>query len=206
MLLVSMTLASCNKREGYVYATSCSYFIDISFKDSLGNDLVAPLAEDRYISDQHIDKWWGEIDPVRYKLEVISQSGGIIAHDMYSGSLRKPQFFMSKYDSNYKLVSDEVFGCYYLAQTLQLPAIEYDLQQQLTYRLTCPTIFGDENPHEIITYWDFSKEDINPPLHNDKFPECYGIIYEDQRLVPVRIGAESVGNHYSHFVNLVIDR
>ncbi|MCR5827655.1 MAG: hypothetical protein K6G53_04495 [Bacteroidales bacterium] len=201
-----MAFSSCHKREGYVYATSCTYFIDISFKDSLGNDLVAPLAEDRYISDQQIDKWWGEIDPERYKLEIISQSGDIIAHDRYSGSLRKPQFFMSKYDSNYKLVSDEDTGCYYLEQILQLPAIVYVLQQQLTYRIICPTIFGDDNIHEIITYWDFSKEDITPPLRNDKFPECYGIIYEDQRLVPVRAGAESVGNHYGHFVNLVVDR
>ena len=92
VLLLAEAFTSCHQKPGYVYATSCTYFIDISFRDSLGNDLVAPLAEDRYISDQHVSEWWGEINPKQYKLEVFSQSGGIIAHDMYSGSLRKPQF------------------------------------------------------------------------------------------------------------------
>ena len=32
-----------------------------------------------------------------------------------------------------------------------------DVLPQIEYYLTCPTIFGDEEEHEIISYWKFEK-------------------------------------------------
>jgi len=205
-MLVAMNLVSCHKREGYVYATSCTYFIDINFRDTLGNDLVAPLAKERWTSNPQKPNWQGEINPDRYSLKIVSQSGDIIANDRISGSMKGPSFFSAKYDSRYNLVNDDERGWYYLEQQLMLPAEIYVLQQKLVYTIVCPTIFGDDLSHELITYWDFSNEDINPPLKKEKFPECYGVVFDNQILVPVRRITGIRGTHYSHFVDIILGK
>ena len=194
LLLVVVTFSSCHKREGYVYATSCTYFIDINFRDSLGNDLVASLAEGQE----------GRIDPELYRLDILSQDGEIIEHDRRSGPTIRPFFTINEFDVRYQLNNNLKKGRNYLEQQLIVPAETYVLQQKLTYIIICPSIFGDNLSHEVITYWDFSKEDITPPLKKEKFPECYGVIYEDQILVPDKKFIGASGPHYSYFVDIVL--
>lgn len=196
-----MAFSSCHKREGYVYATSCTYFIDISFRDSLGNDLVAPLVKEQWSSNHQKPSWQGEINPDRYSLIIVSQSGDIIADDRISGSVKGPSFFSAKYDARYNLVNDDERGWYYLEQQLMLPAKIYVLQQKLVYTIVCPTIFGDDLSYEVITYWDFSKEDITPPLKKEKYPECYGVTFDNQVIVPTR---KAIGNYYYYFVDIIV--
>lgn len=179
LLFVAGALASCHK--GYVYAERLAYYISFSFRDASGNDLVAPMVEG------------GMINPDKYSVDIV------LAYKEQEDTFARPYHFRAFYDNQ----SGD--GYWYLGCNLITPAKEFGLQQSIIYKIACYPIFNDDNSHEVVTYWDFSYEDIHPPLDNDKFPECYGVIFEGQKILPVRKRTMYSGSTYHHFVDIVLD-
>ena len=207
LLLVVTVFASCHKRDGFVFATSCTYYIDISFRDSLDNDLVAALVEESRTPEGDFSKWTDEINKDKYRLDVLmaTPDGNII-------SVSLSELTLAKYDVNHRLLSvndeelNSIEGYYYIEIALITSAKEFGLREIHTYQLTCSDIFGDSSIHEITSYWTFSLEDVNPPLKNDKYPECYGVLFDNQIIVPVRKATETRASHFTHFVDIIVAR
>ena len=59
------------------------YSISVSFIDKEGNDLVAPLAAERYIKNSRGNNWEGEINPDKYSLDRLPILSVIIVHSLY---------------------------------------------------------------------------------------------------------------------------
>ena len=137
------------------------YSISVSFSDKAGNDLVAPLAEERYISNLHYNEWEGEINPAKYSIE-ISLSNPIAEFKRYhsAGSLNDnsgPLFFISKYagEINYLTNSFNHFR-YQYADDNYNEIVENPRQEFVKYTITCNTIFNDNEANELLVYWDSS--------------------------------------------------
>ena len=135
------------------------YSISVSFCDKAGNDLVAPLAEERYISNPRYNEWEGEINPAKYSLE-ISLSNPIAEFKRYhsAGSLNDnfgPLFFIGKYtgEINYLTNSFNHFR-YQYADDNYNEIVENPRQEFVKYTITCNTIFNDKEAHELVVYWD----------------------------------------------------
>lgn len=126
------------------------YILRINVQDASGNDLVKGIGWDWWQSDvvPEEEATAGGVNRELYSLEVIypepcmdtyllHYSAGGIMDDLF------PTLGIFKKDDNYYLVFDEFSynggGC---------PAAE-----KLTFKLTCPYIFGDKEVHEIVTYW-----------------------------------------------------
>lgn len=164
-------LASCHKDS--IYAEELFYFIDFSFKDQYGNDLVAPLVA------------FEELNSDKYVLEAVL--------NCKNESFVCPSSFIVTQNGNYRC----------LCCQLRTPAKDFGLQNSITYKLSYPDLFGDEITYEIVTYWDFSYADKHPPLNVLKYPECYGAVFNNQRIIPV---ISKAGNYYHYYVDIVLDR
>lgn len=55
--------------------------------------------------------------------------------------------------------------------------------RKITYQIKWPEIFGDEEVHEFVTYWDLS---YMP--RNCMYTKCYRIEYEGKTYTPLQIG------------------
>ena len=58
------------------------------------------------------------------------------------------------------------------------PYKECPFNEKVTFRLTCPYIFGDDAPHDIDTWWRRSEED-------KEFPLCYRIKFGDKEFTEI---------------------
>ena len=135
------------------------YSISVSFIDKEGNDLVAPLAAERYIKNSRGNNWEGEINPDKYSLEI---------------TLSKPTADFKRYHSpqpirdgsgSYFWISDYQQDTYYLSNVFNYfryqyaddnydSVVENPMQEYVKYRIFCPTIFNDNTIHELVVYWD----------------------------------------------------
>jgi hypothetical protein len=72
----------------------------------------------------------------------------------------------------------------------------HDFQDKIIYTLTCPHIFGDEEPHEIVTYWRPSSngDDLEAVCYR---VECDGKEFTDNI---------SYGRSEASYVTIVLDR
>ena len=186
------------------------YMIAIGFRDASGNDLVAPLEAERWIPKGDA-VWWGGINPAKYNLDIILPN----PHDSWDNSIynfratngftpdvNKPSLTMKKYDERYNCTSSfgaqyqEGDGNWYLINTFISPAMN-GIQNYLTYKITCPTIFGDNSVHELIVMWN-SDSHVSDKDRNsgDLFPEATNATFEGKTVSINKLG----------FIDIVLDR
>ena len=178
-----------------------TYWLTINFRDAIGKDLVAPLADERWMmaADKDLTSWPGTINPERYHLDILLSNpheiwdNAIYNFKATNGSIPdeyRPHFTIAKYNDKYEgtltYTGDDVEGdsyCY-LFSNFMIPAIN-GLQNTLTYQLICPTIFGDSDSHAIVSYWtqNAGTADDLSVLVNGR-PECYSVQFEG-REIPV---------------------
>lgn len=183
--LLVLTLSSCREKESIIPDTMPGYldfyFLQASFKDADGNDLVMPLAEEYYKSDKGSLIYSGEVNPEHYSLDIIPFSGGLN---------EKPVYYASKFDAQHKLLKTSQDGKYigdgswYLGSTLVCGSAvtRLPLQETLTFRFKCPMVFGDDYVHEIVAWWE---EDIQQGEYT-RYPRCVKATFDGKETAPAK--------------------
>lgn len=236
MMLLSFVMTSCGKLApgGKLQDSSYKYLISISFTDNANKDLVAPLGDERWKPANDHSYWYGEINPDMYGLD-ISLSNQL--HEFqYINSPKPvferktgPYFKMAKYDRNYQMTSNfgqEVYtegdGKYYLSNEYGTPIchyaddnydriIEEPIQDHITYKISCPTIFGDSSVHELVAYWaedPFTSYDSHDAGTWYLYPECIKALFDGNEVAVKRVLVNSTESkdYYSYFVDVLLDK
>jgi hypothetical protein len=146
------------------------YSLTMSFQDTAGNDLVKGIK---------LEEWF----PGNVPMEE-AQSGSVKS-DLYTLDIiiSEP---CKNFDTNIfnfparpGVIPDDNSpklgwsNDYYhkLSIHLRFPADDCPEIKKITYRLKCPYIFGDNETHELVTYWHLSKRDRTGEIYG----ECYRI-------------------------------
>ena len=216
--MLSYCLTNCkrydinNANGGDAYVTYY-YHLYLSFQDSTGVDLVKALSKNMYspgmmagyeyiIEDENL---MGMVDNSLYKLDVIFPEW--YDHDYWikkmiqDGNIPGPvsPFHITLYknieeDRFLGFFNNAQFGYYYLyfnsastdmyGKEGRIPPVE-----TITCKLTCPLLFGDNEVHEIMSYWE-TKHWIT-----DGSPFCIRVLFD---------GKEFKNN--KGFVSIILDR
>ena len=72
-------------------------------------------------------------------------------------------------------------------------------QDKVTYILICPTIFGDDLAHEVITYWR-DNNDIAESSFENRFPICTRAVVDGQEIIPKR------GDYYYQYIDVILNK
>ena len=208
LIALVMLLSSCGKdistdteedMVGHGYAfPRISYWVCMSFVDGEGNDLATPLisaGDDR--NPLHAN-------PEKYNLDILLSDGS------------KQDVENVEYFQIYNHFGND--GRYYLFNDFFMYSA--DLQNQLTYKITCPTVFGDNSVHEIVTCWidDPAVAYKKDPGHvydseghriMQQTPQCTSATFDGKEILVKKIvftqdmkGKE----YYSYFLDIVLDR
>jgi hypothetical protein len=200
--LAVLTLSSCGW-FGPVVPTSSKKFhynLHLSFKDKDGNELIAPLAEEKFISDQS-NVWKGEINPEKYKLDFLPA--------VPSADTSLMTLTASKYDDQLCLEparEDGTFGpegTWYLNLRGIMINNTDTPQDHLKYKFTCKMIFQDASVHEITAYWTKGEQ----ADYVNYFPVCTKVVVDGKEYTPARgVTQNSMGMYIGYFATIVVNR
>ena len=89
-------------------------------------------------------------------------------------------------DVNYpKLTYRKINGCVFIGNSFLLYTGLVEPQDKLTYQITCPYIFGDDEVHTITTYW----KELGDKIQNTYFGECYKVEFDGQTITDIGHGS-----------------
>ena len=180
---VALLCISC-RDQAYEHSPTWVYHLVFSFKDSEGKDLVKPLADEQWMTDPKQDHWSGEINPVRYLLDVIYSN----PPDWYDNTIYNRKAYPGFIPTEHKCIFS---AC---QNSQELPVSPWYLRyynnthhidtwgeevQDLTFKITCPTIFGDESIHEVVTYWEPGEK----PIYTSN-AICTKAVFEGKEYLP----------------------
>ncbi len=172
-----------------------AYELNIIIKDKSGNDLVFLLKDDW--SDTHT----GLINPDLYSLDLKKTSPnewlhrtfykfGKIVSDQYY-----PAFVIRKLSPE-----DEYFSLYEIDTLWSADG----WQDSLTYRITCPTIFGDSLSHDIVAY--FGKDPYAYRRTILTWPECTKVLFDGKEMPVKSVLYDEANELATNIVEIVLDR
>lgn len=154
LMLSAIGLPSCYWLFGHEEPEydGVAYNLALGFRDASGKDLVEGIG---------LRDWWENVLPDLYELEIL-RSGSRVE---IPASLR-----MERYGAD----------CYFIILLTQVVEEDRD-EEQLTYRLKCPYVFGDDAVHELITDWIIPK---NKTSSNEYSAHCSRIEFEGNEIIP----------------------
>ena len=152
IFVIIIATFGCSKQENRALAVAYDHFLVVNFSDAAGNDLLVDIP--RYNPDP------------RYFLD--EDTGGVLAPEIFR---MKSVYTMINYiNEKEKIVKDKqviillengIFKrdfsnrrCFLDARTLIPPFTKF-LVEEITYTLICPTLFGDDKEHSMVTSWKF---------------------------------------------------
>ena len=167
-----------------------AYGIQIIFKDKSENDLVS-LVKDDWTIDH-----WGLVNPDLYNLEIKKTRPDEWIRRTYSefGGY-SPVFSISKIPNE-----DEIVSLYNITTLLSW----YGWQDKLTYRITCPTIFGDSLSHDIEAF--FGKDPYVYRRTILTYPECTKVLFEGKEFPVKSVLYDEKNELATNVVEIVLDR
>ena len=166
-----MCCSSCDNLDGDGEDVKYNFFtfhhhVFFSFQDSSGNDLVKGLEYDWWRSDLYPDEpEQVVVNSDLYKLDIsfsepymdpgyymdcprIKEGDGLTKAIRYE-PMDMPMMVIRKVDG-YQYISFET------VQSYDYNTDGVDIPRDIIFKLTCPHIFGDDNPREIVTTWNYS--------------------------------------------------
>lgn len=172
-----------------------AYELNIIIKDKSGNDLVYLLKDDW--SDTH----YGMVNPDLYSLYLKKTSPNVwqrrtfykfgkIVSDQYY-----PAFVIRKLSPE-----DEYFSLYDINTLWSADG----WQDSLTYRITCPTIFGDSLSHDIVAY--FGKDPYAYRRTILTWPECTKVLFDGKEMPVKSVLYDEANELATNIVEIVLDR
>jgi hypothetical protein len=169
------------------------YQLALSFQDASGNDLVKgiELKEDPGGFSSTVRSDLYVLDVILYEQceNWDNRIYNVPARPGMTPDVQRP--YMQAREGN--------DGYYYLANRFGYTADGCPAQEILTYKLTCPYLFGDEEIHEFVTYWDVPEE----REWHGVYAKCYLIEYEGKAITPVRMDEVNNGDeNYAAIITL----
>ena len=125
------------------------YNLALSFQDASGKDLVQGIELEHESGSVSVEQAQsGLVKSDLYTLKVVTSQPceDVIASKSKNYIPDSPRLGMTKYNGYSFLTND--FG---------MDASYCPDEKVLTYKLKCPTVFGDEAEHELVTYWEVPK-------------------------------------------------
>ena len=200
------------------------YFLHISFKDKAGNELVAPLAADQFMSVPS-SVWFGEIDTLKYSLSIVMSNPGssedtksyylpplrVSSQASAGWNTRRPSVTLTKFDDQLVMVqslSDGSFpdeGKWYMDFHYSVATNTSNQQEYLIYKFSCPTVFGDKSVHDIKAFWGKGDE----KSYLEIYPACTKVVLDGKEYTAYKgvTYLDNNGSAYtSYFVEIVLDR
>ena len=195
LIVVSCDTDKCEPESGRPLKPVYIYDMAFHFKDKAGNDLASPLAEEQWRPENYQGPWSGQINPERYSLEIKSVNPDKWIHRTFWGPI-----FVSEYDPHLLMVTAKDYSGYLLYNEVLLHR-EYGLQNYLTYRISCSTIFKDNSEHYITAYWNNNPEDI-------EYPECTKVLFDEQEVEVRKYLVNTPGdrNYYVYISDIVLEQ
>ena len=182
--------------DGVYGGKPVSYCMGIIFEDSEGNNLIEGIdLMDWSPSDKPVEEATFGIIACDYKFRIILEKpfktdGRSI---LYLDS-DKTEYNMLLYEKRNGYIS------------LDFKFMEYegflDTQEILTFQIACPQIFGDDELHSIITFWNAERIKAK----SEYFMECQKIVYEDQVITDIAHRSWSDEIYRQNVAKIVIDR
>lgn len=159
LILLAATVTSCDLLFDLFHTQSdmeeegVVYNLTLSFQDASGKDLVNGIELKDYAT----------VNLNAYNLDIVASEPRESKYDAILG--------IKKYND----------GNCYLTNHFSVP-IEEDRPEEriLTYRLQCPHVFGDNDVHYIVTYWDITKDKKGL----DYYAKCTLIEYGGNKIIP----------------------
>ena len=167
-LVLAMLLNSCEVEYGNFYPFY-EHWLWLSFQDTSGNDLVKGIGYNWWQSDvvPEEEAGGGPVNPDLYTLKIIFPENAV---DVWEKSPEiRPELTLIK--PNYGEWNSS--KGYYL--NFSTSSVKKDNVEMLTFKLSCPYVFGDNSTHEIVTYWRKS----NVPKGTVK---CYRIVFDGKEI------------------------
>ena len=178
------------------FGPAWKYTLAISFKDTEGKDLVAPLAEEQWDSNPDASHWAEYINPDKLHLDVIySNPPDCFDNATYTYNKTNPEAILPGDHVKYCTASQygQPDSPWYVvhSEATYINTWGEDVQD-LTLNITCPTIFGDDEIHEFATYWDEGAEKRG----EEWLAMCTKLVYEGHEYIPEKkVRAE----HFENF-------
>lgn len=176
--IVILSFNSCDRLFGNLPPESVGYELALSFQDSSGNDLVKGIELEEWPADISMENaQWGTVKSDTYKLDIIVSEACENRYDEIGFELDNRHILgMYRYDYNYLRIS---FG---------LGVSDCPEEKMLIYSLKCPYVFGDDDVHELVTYWEIQKS----KNENYHIAKCYLINFEGNDITPTLKDGEMV--------------
>ena len=190
LLILVMICCSCtSNNDKYIYPFY-HYLLYIGFQDTSGNDLVKGIEfdwEDFYVEKPEKPEM-GYLLEDEYTLEIIYPD---LCMDVYYQRYRNsdalipddigqhPNITVKKFDDRYYLLFD-IVTCKQTMETKHCP-----MANMLTFKLSCPYIFGDDTEREIVTFWRKHTYRTSVPNY------CYQIELDGKDYIPELIDITS---------------
>ena len=154
LILVVIAISSCQPPPPALDI----YALVLCFQDASGNNILEDIESEQLCIDE------GTVNPELYSLDIILQN--YINGETVPGPDIYPQTVPLQTRENNQLGTCLSI---YITRLRKKNNV-----RKLTYKLKCPYVFGDEEIHEIVAYWNLHE------LH----AECYRIEFEGQEITP----------------------
>lgn len=156
LIIAIISSTSCDIKCNRMFNDTHYYNLAFNFIDSSGNNLLDGI-------DKSTEREL-YIIPKNYK---------------NGEELDGPDRFQIKYESYLNITS---FKNISNTLTASYSSLSQDLRK-IAYQIKCPYVFGDEEIHEFVTYWDLC---LIPK--DGRQAKCYRIEYEGKTYTPLQIG------------------
>ena len=187
LLLTAVICGSCNKKDLNSRPIDEPRALLLSFRDAAANDLVKGIEFD---ADGYADGLYGVVMPELYALYYVYEDGDI--PDPWQHNAGSPQIDLRKSGHTEALgaiINDDYDYLLFhtLTETTQ-PFVE-----KITLKLKCPYLFGDNETHDIDTWWkQSSKGDL-----------CYRIDFDGKEYTEI---VYDKLNPYPSIATIILDK
>jgi hypothetical protein len=183
LAIVMVSLTSCDQLFGTLPPENVVYNLGFCFQDKSGNDLIKGIGLEEWSPASTMeDALWGSVKSDLYVLDIIvSEPCSNWDNDIYNAPARpgfepdvnRPGLSMNRRND----------GARYLNNSLSIPVNDCPEEKTLTYKLKCPYIFGDNEIHEFVTYWDVPKKSSSSK-YTEYYATCNRIVFDGEDITP----------------------
>lgn len=174
------------------------YNMTFVFQDVEGNNLAKGIDLNEWIPANEPKEQATSGEVKDYKLDIIlSDPGELYNNKLYN--VNDPEAVELAYNPPvlmYRHTEENI----YIENYFGLYSGVVSPQDKLTYELTCPYIFGDNDKHVITTYW---KTDLGEKKYDTYFLKCYKIEFDGNVITDIDLKEEKyyIGNYVTLTVN-----
>lgn len=201
MFIVMMIFTSCDRLFGTLPPEGIVYNLGFCFCDSTGNDVIKGIGLEEWSPASTMDDaLWGSVKPDLYVLDIIvSEPCANWDNKIYNYPAR-PGFEpdVNRPGLNMERRND---GARYLGNRFSVPVNDCPEEKILTYKLKCPYVFGDDEVHEFVTYWNVPKISSSSK-YTEYYATCYNIEFDGEGITPQAPSPNETSGFYTATVIL----